>query len=86
MIGLGERTPELFYNAGLLFQKSGGMEEAAQHYREAVAAQPDFAEALLNLGHALKALGNEDEAKSCWRQALQHKPELAHGYFEPAML
>jgi tetratricopeptide (TPR) repeat protein len=70
----------------LLFQKAGGMEEAVRHYREAVAAQPDFAEALLNLGHALKALGNEDEAKSCWKKALARKPELAHGYFEPAML
>ena len=60
------------------------MDEAVRLYRQAVEAQPDFAEALLNLGHALKALGQEDEAKSCWRKALEFKPELAHGYFEPA--
>ena len=82
---MGERSPELFYNTGLLLQKAGAMEEAVRLYRRAVAEQPDFAEAFLNLGHALKALGQEDEAKSCWRKALEFKPELAHGYFEPAM-
>ncbi len=42
---------------------------------------PQFPEALLNLGHALKAQGRAEEAKSCWRQALEMKPELAEGYF-----
>ncbi len=65
-------------------QRAGATEDAVRLYRQAVEVQPDFAEALLNLGHALKALGREDEAKSCWRQALTFKPELAHGYFEPA--
>jgi len=60
------------------------MEEAVRLYRKAVAAQPDFAEAFLNLGHALKAMGQEEEARTCWRKALEFKPELAHGYFEPA--
>ena len=41
-----------------------------------------FAEALLNLGHALKAQGRNEEAKSFWRQAINVKPELAKGYFE----
>ena len=41
-------------------------------------------EALLNLGHALKAQGKPDEARSCWKQALDVKPELAQGYFEQA--
>jgi tetratricopeptide (TPR) repeat protein len=37
---------------------------------------------LLNLGHALKAQGNIEDARNCWRQALEQKPELATGYFE----
>ena len=46
--------------------------------------EANFAEALLNLGHALKAQGKPDEARSCWKQALDVKPELAQGYFEQA--
>ncbi len=50
-------------------------------YRLALEARPDFAEARLNLGHALESLGQKDEARTCWVQALEVKPELARGYF-----
>jgi Flp pilus assembly protein TadD len=36
----------------------------------------------LNLGHALKSKGDNDQARTYWRQALEQKPELATGYFE----
>ena len=84
LIDQGEKTPELFYNTGLLLQKSGKVDEAIKHYKEAISQRPNFAEALLNLGHALKAQGKPDEARSCWKQALDVKPELAQGYFEQA--
>ncbi len=82
LIDLGERTPELFYNTGLLLQRSGHVEDAIKLYREALVERPNFAEALLNLGHALKSHGETDEARQYWRQALEAKPELARGYFE----
>ena len=82
LIDLGERSPELFYNTGLLLQKSGQLDDAIRLYYEALAEKPAFAEALLNLGHALKAQGRTEEAKSYWRQAIDAKPELATGYFE----
>ena len=82
LIEAGERTPELFYNTGLLLQKSGQVEDAVRLYHEALAERPNFAEALLNLGHAMKAQGNLDGARDYWRQALEQKPELATGYFE----
>jgi tetratricopeptide (TPR) repeat protein len=66
----------------LLLQKSEEHNEAARFYREALDASPEFPEALLNLGIALKALGEEEEARSHWRRALKAKPELANGYFE----
>jgi tetratricopeptide (TPR) repeat protein len=84
LVDLGERQPELLYNTGLLLQKSGQAEEAARLYREALAENPDFAEALLNLGHVMKSLGHEEDARACWGKALEAKPELAEGYFEPA--
>ena len=57
---------------------------AIRLYREAISQRPNFAEALLNLGHALKSQGQADEARTCWKQALDVKPELAQGYFEQA--
>jgi len=81
LIEAGERTPELFYNTGLLLQKSGQVEDAVRLYQEALSDRPNFPEALLNLGHALKAQGKPDEAREFWRQALEQKPELAAGYF-----
>jgi hypothetical protein len=30
----------------------------------------------------LKSQGKQDEARDCWKQALEQKPELAQGYFE----
>ena len=81
LIEIGERTPELFYNTGLLLQKSGQVEDAVRLYQEALAERPNFPEALLNLGHALKSQGKPDEAREFWRQALEQKPELAAGYF-----
>ncbi len=81
LIEKGERSPELFYNTGLLLQKSGQLDDAARLYREALEERPEFAEALLNLGHVLKSQGRSDEARDCWKQALDKKPELAEGYF-----
>ncbi len=54
---LGERIPELNYNIGILLQQSNLQEDAARSYRRATEEKPGFAEALLNLGHALQALG-----------------------------
>jgi len=82
LIDQGDRSPELFYNTGLILQKSGQLDDAVRLYREALALRPDFAEALLNLGHALKALGHADEARLCWSQAITAKPQLAAGYFD----
>ncbi len=81
LIDLGERSPELFYNTGLLLQKQGQVDDAVSLYREALGLRPNFPEALLNLGHALKSQGRAEEARTCWKQALEMKPELAHGYF-----
>ena len=78
---LGETLPELSYNIGILLERSNLHEDAARSYRRAAKEKPGFAEALLNLGHALKALGQEQEAKDCWQQALAAKPELAEKYF-----
>ena len=83
LLELGERGPELYYNAGLICQKRGQSSDAVGFYQQALNEDPQFAEAMLNLGHALMAMGQEEEARSYWRKAIREKPELAQMYFEP---
>ena len=82
LIQLGEHGPELYYNAGLLCQKLGRNDEAAEFYQQALSEDPQRLEALLNLGHVWMALGKAEEARACWRRAIDEKPELAKSYFE----
>jgi len=78
---LGETVPEIAFNIGVLLEKSNLFEDAVRSYRRAADEKPGFAEALLNLGHALKALGQDQEARTCWQQAVEAKPDLAEKYF-----
>jgi protein O-GlcNAc transferase len=81
LTALGERPVELSYNLGLLLQSAGENSSAVECYRIAVEKKPDFSEALLNLGHALKAIGKEDEARLVWSEAVTADPALAEQYF-----
>jgi len=81
LIEKGERSPELFYNTGLMLHQSGQLDDAARLYREALSERAEFPEALLNLGHILKSQGKQDEARDCWKQAVEQKPEFAQNYF-----
>jgi tetratricopeptide (TPR) repeat protein len=79
---LGAPSPELSYNLGLLFQSAGDHDGAAECYRAALRHQPASSRALINLGHALKATGKEDEARQAWSQAMAADPDLAGSYFQ----
>jgi protein O-GlcNAc transferase len=78
---LGDRSVDLSYNLGLLLQAAGEHVAAAECYQVAIEKKPDFTDAMLNLGHALKAMGKEDEAKLMWSKAVTVDPELAQKYF-----
>jgi tetratricopeptide (TPR) repeat protein len=78
---LGDRSPEVLQNTAILYQQTGDLDSAIRTYREAIAAEPDFAEAMLNLGHAQQASGDPKSARDSWVRALELKPELARGYF-----
>jgi tetratricopeptide (TPR) repeat protein len=66
---------------GLLLQTAGENGAAAECYQTAVEKNPGFTDALLNLGHALKAVGKEDEARAAWSRAVTSDPALAGQYF-----
>ncbi|HEX4369327.1 MAG TPA: tetratricopeptide repeat protein, partial [Rhodopila sp.] len=65
------------HNQGFHLHSHHRMEEAEPFYRRAVALDPDFREAWMNLGLVLLTLGRPDEALSCQRQALRLDPENA---------
>ncbi len=56
------------FNLGTLLSNLQREGEAEAAYREALELQPDFAHALLNMGHVLERRGAHDEALSHWRR------------------
>ena len=77
---LGEPSPELLYNTGLLLQKLGCAPDAVGYYRQALGHRPAFPQALLNLGHALMTLGKSEEAHASWQAAVRGHVELAEHF------
>ena len=65
---------------------TGQTEDAVSFYQQALQEDPQFAEALLNLGHALMAMGQEEEARSYWRRAIREKPEPPFQQAKPMAL
>src|SRR5207247_8741598 len=57
-------------NLGLLLQGEGRLEEAAEHYREAMRIRPAYREALYNLGNVLATEGRLAEAEAQYERAL----------------
>jgi tetratricopeptide (TPR) repeat protein len=78
----GGRSVEVSFNTGMLLQAAGELEKAADCFRAAVDQKPDFSQALLGLGNALKALGKEEEARGAWSRAVESDPALAGKYFQ----
>jgi len=52
----------------------GNREEAILDYEAALDADPPSARILKRAGDVEQALGNDDAARSCWKQALHRSP------------
>lgn len=68
----------VLFNLGTLLSTQQREPEAEAAYREALQRQPDFAHALLNLGHVVERRGVHDEALALWQRVIdtQAAPEL----------
>jgi tetratricopeptide (TPR) repeat protein len=75
-------SAEVAFNVGLILQQNGEFSKAVDCYSDAVRLRPQFAEAYVNLGHALNSMDRKDEARAAWAQALELDANLATTYFE----
>ena len=74
---LSEWLAAAHLNLGRALKQKGKLDEAAQHYRQAIAADPRLAAAHNSLGSVLGAQGRLPEAIQEFREALRLQPEYA---------
>ena len=67
------------FNWGTVLGALGRLAEAEQAYRRALAFQPDFLQARLNLGHQLERTGRPDDALAEWRHVIDGTPARPTG-------
>lgn len=72
-------------NLGSVLRAEGKLEEAVEHFRAAVAANPAAAPALNNLGGVLLELGRPEEALAPLREAVRLRPEYASARYNLAL-
>lgn len=76
------------YNQGVRLMKKEKFPEAQAKFEEALAANPELAEAHNNLGYSLRKQGTEHyaEALEHYNQAIAMKPKLAEAYMYRGVL
>lgn len=70
-----------YKNLGDKHLGEGKLKDAAESYRQAIAINPNFAEAYNNLGNTLREQELYGDAEHCFKRAVLIKPELANAYF-----
>ncbi|WP_431857490.1 tetratricopeptide repeat protein [Azospirillum sp.] len=79
--GLARMRATMLYNAGIGLHGQGRLEDAVTAFRDAVDADPTFAEAHFNLGNTLAHGGRWDEAVEAYRAAAGLAPNAAEPSF-----
>src|SRR5258708_37298567 len=69
-----DEQPDLHYNLGLAHWALEHPAEAVRHWSRALALNPNFAQAHMNLGNALREEGRVTDALAHLRRALQLQP------------
>jgi len=72
---------EMDNNFGIVMGRAGRMQEAIEHFEDAVRIEPGYAEAHYNLGLALEHAGRLQDAANQYEQALRIEPGLIEAQF-----
>jgi tetratricopeptide (TPR) repeat protein len=80
----GLDNPVFENDRGRLYLQTGHYGKAADHFRRAVEAKPDFHEATCNLAVAQKRIGDLDAAESTLTALLEAAPDYAVAHFNLA--
>ena len=79
---MASRSAEEWFEFGMVCDSNTeSLEQAAQAYRKAVEAAPEWVEAHINLGTALYQLGRMEEAREQFSIAVEFEPENALAEF-----
>ena len=65
---------------GLVLDRLGHTADAIQQYRQAIRAEPDYAQAYYNLGRALDQSGCTADAIQQYRRAIRAQPDYAQAH------
>ncbi len=76
--------PQELRELGNQYLDRGRLQDAERCYREAVAADSQYAQGYSNLGYALRLQGRIAEAEASLLQAISIDPRLAHAHFHLA--
>ena len=69
-------TPDLHGNLAITFSRLGNMDEAIEHYEEALRLQPENPFARCNIASALGDMGATERAIAAYREVMREWPEL----------
>ncbi len=75
----------LFFD-GNRHMQAGAVDEAEQCFKAALSLDPNFAEALSNLGYLREHAGTFSEAETCYRQAIALQPNSIQTYLNLGVL
>ena len=79
-ISIHGRFDEAHYNLAGLHARNGEWDDAVEHYREALVAQPSNPRYLVNLGHSLNGRRSFGEARAVLERAIGADPGSAEAY------
>ena len=80
MIEIDPEDEKRLATLALCYQHLKDFDSAIEAYNKALAIKPDYAEAIMNLGSALKDQGKLEEAIEAYNKALVIKPDYAEAY------
>ena len=74
-------NPVFYYSLGVAYQELARLSEAEQSYLSAIGKQPQYPEALYNLGNLKRAQGENLQAVAYYDRALVQKPDHADAHY-----